>query len=79
VHYIMDCKLSDDYWSDERRIIASSDRAAIAEAKQASASQNLTPFRVRAVHRSDEQIIYDSRKDISGSRAALQATNAPPT
>jgi hypothetical protein len=29
VHYIMDCKLSNGYWSDERRIIASSDRAAI--------------------------------------------------
>jgi hypothetical protein len=69
VDYIMDCKLSDDYWSDERRIIASSDGVAISEAKKVSENQNITPFRVRAVHRSDEQIIHDSRQDISGRRA----------
>jgi hypothetical protein len=69
----MDCELSDGYWSDKRRITASSDGAAISEAKKMSASQNLMPFRVRAVHRSDEQIIHDSRHAISGCRAAPQA------
>ena len=65
MYYIMDCKLSDGYWSDDRRIIASSDNAAISEAKKVSENQNLTPFRVRAVHHSDEQVIHDSRGDIA--------------
>jgi hypothetical protein len=62
---MMDCKISGGYWSDGRQIFASSDREAISAAKKASESQNLTPFRVRIVHRSDEQVIHDSRKDIS--------------
>ena len=68
MHYIMDCEFSDGYWSVERRIIASTDGAAISEAKQTSDRQKLTVFRVRAVHGSDEQIIHDSRQDISGRR-----------
>ena len=65
MHYIMDCDLSDGYWSDGRYITASSDGAAISKAKKVSECQNLTPFRVRAVHRSDEQVIHDSRRDIA--------------
>ena len=78
MHYIMDCEFSDGYWSDERRIIALTDGAAISKAKQMSDRQKLTPFRVRAVHGSDEQIIHDSRQDISGRRAP-QAKHARPT
>jgi hypothetical protein len=78
MYYVMDCNVCDGYWSDERRIIALTDGTAILEAKQASDRQNLTPFRVRAVHGSDEQIIHDSRQDISGRRAP-QAKHARPT